>query len=178
MKTIILIVIALFSTGCATSSLQTGPPYKDWETGKKKFDAKIVLADTGFFTPSTADSLILECVPPEPFIATDVDTGKRHVTPNDLEGEELLEVSRCQLQTVIAHDTQTGAAASFVAPVLNSAAMVGGAYFIGKGIGDSGDQTTNTNNSRNDNENENENENENDNENKSMNYNDNYFGGC
>jgi len=57
-----IIVSMLFLTGCATSSVQTGPTYKDWETGKNKFDAKIVLADTGFFTPSTADALMLVLV--------------------------------------------------------------------------------------------------------------------
>jgi len=168
MKKFILIFVLMVFTGCATSSLQTGPPYKDWETGKKKFDAKIVLADTGFLTPSTADTLILECQPPEPFIATDVDTGKRHVTPNDLEGEELLEVSRCKLQTN-AHDTQTGAAASFVAPVLRSVAIGYVGHEVGKGIGNSGDRTSVNNNSSNENKNKNKNFNKNENENDNYN---------
>ena len=149
MKKLYLLFVLMVFTACATSSVKTGPTYLDWKTGKKKFDAKIVLADTGFFTPSTADTLIKECLSPEPFIATDVDTGERHVTPNDLEDEELLAVSRCQLQADIAHDSTTGAAASFVAPVLNSAAIAYVGHEMGKGIGKSGDRTNVTNNSSN-----------------------------
>jgi len=159
-----LFIMGIFLTGCATSSLQTGHIYKDMETGKEKYNAKEVLADTGFFTPSTADAIRLECFTPEPFVVTDVATGERHVTPNDLEGEELFAESRCQI-VAEAHDYQTGAASSFVAPVIGSVAHYYGMKKMGEGIGKSGDQTTNTNISRNKNENENENENENYNKN-------------
>ena len=144
-----IILFMLFLTGCATSSLQTGPTYMDWETGKKKFDAKIVLADTGLFTPSSADTLMRECLVPEPFTATDVETGERNVSPNDLEGEELLAESRCRPQAEIAHDATACAAASFITPVLNSAAIAYVGHEIGKGIGKSGDRTTNSNSSSN-----------------------------
>lgn len=134
-KTAIAVLIScIISTGCATSSLQTGPPYKDWKTGEKKFDAKIVLSDTSFFAPSSSDTVMLECKPPK-------------FTPTELENEQLLAESRCQVQADIAHDSTTGAAASFVAPVLNSTALYLGMEKLGKGIGRSGDQTTNTDNS-------------------------------
>lgn len=149
MKKLILIPALLLFTGCATSSVQTGPTYLDWQTGKKKFDAKIVLADTGLFTPSTADTLLKECLPPVSVIGTDPGTGERRVVQNDLEDEELLAVSRCQAQADIAHDTNAGAAASFVAPVLNSAAIAYVGHELGKGIGKSGDRTTNSNSSSN-----------------------------
>lgn len=152
MKKFILLFISMVFTGCSTVSTQLGPQYKDWESGQKKYDAKIVFADTGLFTPSTADTLMLECLPPEPFVATDVGTGERHVTPNDLEGEDLLAVSRCQLQADIAHDATAGAAAGFIAPVLNSAAIAYVGHEIGKGMGKSGDRTNVTNNSSNENE--------------------------
>lgn len=148
-KLILLLIAGMFFTGCATSSVQTGPAYLDWNSGKKKFDAKIVLADTGLFTPSTADTLMLECLPTVSVVAIDPNTGERRVVANDLEDEELLAESRCQIQADIEHDATAGAAASFIAPVLNSAALAYVGHEIGKGIGKSGDRTTNSNNSRN-----------------------------
>lgn len=147
MKKFILIFVLMVLTGCATSSVQTGPTYMDWDSGKKKFDAKVVLADTSFFAPSTADTLMLECMPNVSVVAIDAVTGERSVVENNLEDEELLAESRCRVQVKIAHDSTTGAAASFIAPVLRTGAMAYGAHKIGEGIGNSGDQITSTDNS-------------------------------
>jgi len=149
MKKLLLVSVLMVFTGCATSSVQTGPAYMDWETGKKKFDAKVVLADTSFFAPSTADTLMMECIPDLSIVAIDPNTGDRRVVENNLEDEELLATSRCRVQNAIAHDTTTGAGASFVAPVVRSAAIAYGAHQIGKGIGRSGDRTSVNNNSSN-----------------------------
>jgi len=145
-----------------------------WNPVKRNLTQRLSWQTLVFFTPSTADTLLKECFPPEPFIATDVATGERHVTPNDLEGEELLAVSRCQPQGDIAHDSTAGAAASFVAPVLNSVAIGYVGHEIGKGIGNSGDRTSVNNNSSNENKNKNKNFNKNENENENENENDNY----
>lgn len=139
MKKFSLVFVLMLFSGCATSSIQTGPTYMDWETGKKKFDAKVVFADTSLFAPSSSDTLMLECLSPETVVTKDLYTGETHFPSNDLENEELLAESRCRGQNVIAHDTTTGAAASFVAPVLRSAAIAYGAHEIGKGIGKSKD---------------------------------------
>jgi len=149
MKKLMLIFVLMGFTGCATSSVQTGPTYLDWETGKQKYDAKVVLADTGLFTPSTADTLMMECLPPAPFTGT----GRMHVPESfvegeDLEGEELLAESRCRVQAK-AHDYQTGSASSFIAPVIGSVAWYYGMKKMGEGVGKSGAQNTNTTDSNN-----------------------------
>lgn len=132
MKTKTLFLIALiFTVGCASVKVQTTPTFEDWETGKITNFTTITLTDTNAFSPSTAVKIVLQCEP----------------------AENENERPRCRPSNVGRQDTVPGVISGFGSVVVNSAAIVGGAYFVGKGLGNSGDnvsnKTTNSNESTN-----------------------------
>jgi len=105
--------------------MNSSPSFTDWDTGEKRSFVKVSMTDTHAFAPSSSTSVLLEC---------------QGVV------EDNLSESRCRPANVGRHDTGAGVMSSFGSAVISSAGVVGGAYFMGKGLSDSGDrsQTTNT----------------------------------
>lgn len=146
LRLVLILIVGSFFVGCAGVDTLTGPTYLDWESGKPKFDAKVVYKNPGVFVPSGSDTHSLGCIPPAPFVATDPD-GTQHIELVTVKDEELLAVSKCQQTAKVKHDIASPVASGFIAPVLNSVSNAYIGHEIGKGIGNSGDRNTFTDNS-------------------------------
>ncbi len=121
----ILILIAFFATGCASVAVQNTPTFYDWETGKKINFTSVTLTEVSAFAPTTTVKIVLQCEP--------------------LDEHANLANSKCRPAAVGRQDSAPGVVAGFGAAVINSAAIVGAAHLIGKGISESGDRSTTTN---------------------------------
>lgn len=118
LKTFLVLLILSFTVAaCSTNGINRGDTYGAWETGEKQYLEKHTFTDTQAFAPSSTDSFFMICK----------DEG---------------EARRCKPMGKSKHDSAAGAVSGFGSTVVTSAGIVGGAYFLGKGIGDSGDTFT------------------------------------
>ncbi len=136
MKTFFITLIALFLTACASVSTNVGPSYMEWDNGEPMNFVKITFNDPDSFTPGTTTTVVLEC--------KTLPLGLL----KDLSDVEQLEKSKCR-PVGVNHNAGPGTLTGLGNSIITGASVVGGAYFIGKGIGGSGDSnysdTHNTN---------------------------------
>ena len=131
-KITLLMILSLFAVGCVSGSMIPSPTFH--QNGVKKFVVEIHATNTNGFAPSTDSSYYLECEGEAPPMEVYTDQPET-------------ELGECQPVRGRNHDAASGAMQGFVAPVLDSASYAYGMNRIGKGIGDSGDNTTNNNSS-------------------------------
>lgn len=132
MKRLNLIVIAIlifFVSACATIDTSYGPEFSQWGTTDKVRFVKISFINNNAFAPSNATSVLMECRR-LPDSISDV-----------MNKEEIksLKDSECRVADVGNHDAGAGIFPGFGSAIVNSAAIMGGSYLIGKGLRDSGD---------------------------------------
>ena len=129
---ILIVTITFLVSACASTETSFGPEFFSWGSPDKVRYVKISLTNSNSFAPSNTTTIILECrrLPKE---IGDV--------MND-EDIESLKDSECRLAQPVSHDASVGIFPGFGSAVVNSAAVVGGAYFIGKGLEGSGDTTS------------------------------------
>lgn len=116
----IFLIALLFTWGCSTISTQTTETFMHLDSGKATNYKTMTLTDVNAFAPTTTVKFVLHCEP----------TGHDNDMP------------RCRPSDVGSKDTTAGVVTGFGSALVNSAAIVGGSYFIGKGIGNSGDINT------------------------------------
>lgn len=120
-----LFVVMVFFMGCGTTTVTSGPPFSSWDTGEPRRYVKVEFTNTNSFAPSTVNSILLEC--------------KNFTSAANMSDDERLKKSQCR-----SSDDGNFVAGEGVLPgLIGAGAIVGGAYFIGKGIEGSGDETTN-----------------------------------
>jgi len=125
-----VLLLSILLVSCASVGIQMGPSYKDWDTGEKTRDFKLSFVNNHAFAPSTTNTLMKKC--------------KNGEESTGMSEEEILAVSFCRPMDEGRHDVGAGILPGFGSAVIESSAIVGAAYFIGKGIGKSGDRITNT----------------------------------
>ena len=118
MKMKILFLIALFvAVGCSTVAVQTTPTFFHLDTGKETNFRTMTIIDVNAFAPTTSVKIVLQCEP----------TGNETDMP------------RCRPADVGSTDSTPGVITGLGGSVINSAAIVGSGFLIGKGLGESGD---------------------------------------
>ena len=122
MRNLILIAL-IFTVGCATSSVQHTASFTHAETGKETNFTTMTLTEVNAFAPTTAVKFVLEC---------------------EVSEKKELSKTRCVPSNVGRQDSAPGIVVGFGSTVINSAAIVGGAHLMGKGISESGDRETRT----------------------------------
>jgi len=116
-KMLVVICLGFTLMACSTASINKGESYGNWNTGELEYLEKHVFSDTRAFAPSSSDSFFMIC-----------------------KGEENLK--RCKPMGNSKHDSAAGAISGFGSTVVSSAGIVAGAYFLGKGLGNSGNTYT------------------------------------
>ena len=122
MGKIIVIVLGFFLGGCASVMEQTTPTFYDLDTGKATNFRTMTLTEVNAFAPTTTVQIVLKC---EPKVSETA-------------------MPRCRPSDVGQHNATPGVVTGFGSAVINSAAVVGGAHLIGKGISESGDKIDNS----------------------------------
>lgn len=122
-------MMAFFLSACSSTTITSSPEFLSWGVYDKTKFVKISLTNSSAFAPSSVSTILMEC----------------RRLPKDSENDiASLKDSECRLAQSIKHDVNVGIFPSFGSAVVNSAAMVGGAYFIGKGLDGNGDNNTTT----------------------------------
>ena len=117
MMKILFLIAVLFTFGCSTISEQTTDAFYHLQKEKVVNIKTVTLTEVNAFAPTTTVQFVLEC---EEKVNED-------------------EMPRCQPADMGRQNTTPGVVTGFGSSVVSSAAIVGGAYFVGKGIGESGD---------------------------------------
>lgn len=132
---ILMLMLAFLASACASTGVSFSPEFFSWGSSDKVRYVKISLTNSNSFSPSNTTTILLVC-------------RRLHKDISDMmsnEGINSLKGSECRPARAGRHDASTGIFPGFGSAVVNSAAVFGGAYFIGKGLKGSGD-TTNLNN--------------------------------
>ena len=127
MGKIIVIVLGFFMGGCASVMEQTTPTFHDLDTGKATNFRTMTLIEVNAFAPTPTVQIVLKC---EPKVSETA-------------------LPRCRPSDVGQHNATPGVVTGFGSAVINSAAVVGGAHLIGKGLSESGDNETEDNSTNN-----------------------------
>jgi len=114
---ILFLIALLFSWGCSTIGVQTTPTFMHLDTGKATNFRTLTMTDVNAFAPTTSTKIVLQCEP---------------------DASET-EMPRCRPANVGSTDSTPGVITGLGGSVINSAAIVGSGYLIGKGIGESAD---------------------------------------
>jgi len=134
----IWVMTGFLVSACASTETSFGPEFSRWGSLDKVRFVKITFTSSNSFAPSNTTTILLEC-------------RRLHKELSGVMSEqdiESLKGSECRPARMGRHDVSVGIFPGFGSAVVNSAAIVGGAYFIGKGLEGSGD-STNLNNASN-----------------------------
>ena len=118
MKKLIILVVLVVIGGCASTTVQKTPSFLNGDTGKETNFTTMTLTEVNAFAPTTSVKFVLQC---------------------EVNGEKDLSKTRCVPSNAGRQDSAPGVVSGFGGAVINSAAIVGGAYLMGKGIAKSGD---------------------------------------
>jgi len=113
----LFLIALLFSWGCSGVGVQKTPTFYHLDSGKATNYQTITVTDVNAFAPTTTVKFVLHCEP---------------------DGSET-EMPRCRPSDVGSKDSTPGVITGLGSSVINSAAIVGSGYLIGKGLADSGD---------------------------------------
>jgi len=127
-------MILLIISACASTGASFSPEFVSWGSTNKVRFVKITFTNSHSFAPSNTTTVLLVC----------------RELPKELNGvigddaTASLKNSECRPAQIGSHDASVGIFHGFGSALVESAAVAGGAYFIGKGLKGSGD-TNSTN---------------------------------
>jgi len=131
------LLVTILLGACASTGASLGPSFTERKTGERRQYVKVTFVNNHAFAPSTTTTIMLEC-----------SYLRDHLNLEEKTDEEILNDSQCWPADVGNHDAGVGILPGVGSSIVQSAGIVGSAYLIGKGLGDSGDRTTLTDESR------------------------------